>query len=116
MNSKEVLDTPEELAAVLRRDIMHLNALEQNTDNVFAQERMALKRQAIEDGVMVLTRATLDNPEDADAAYRAVLEKFAVWEFNADKPKTGRGIMDARIQGKKEGLRHVLNRVRTARG
>jgi len=89
MRSKEVLDIPEEVLTHLLRDTAHLHDLEQGTNNVFAQERLARKRHAIEDGIEALNRAIRENPEDEDASYRAVIEKFVELEIVADEEKNG---------------------------
>lgn len=111
---KPVLDTPDEVKASFNSDIDTLLELRSGRDEV-ERERLTAKANAVESGLIALTRAVRSNPEDADAAYCEVLEKFTALEAQ----ETNVGLEDplhvARIKGRKEGLEHVLYRIRGAR-
>lgn len=115
--TKTVLDTPEEVEALLYRDSVNLFDLRNAYTNDVQVERIVAKEQAVEDGLNALARAVKVNPGDADAAYRAVIEKFVVLvEKEEAKPATKDPLHTALIQGRKDGLNHVLYRIRNARG
>lgn len=111
---KPVLDTPDEVKESFNCDIetllqLRFGRLEED------RERLTAKANAVESGLIALTRAVKSNPEDADAAYCEVLEKFTALEAQ----ETNVGLEDplhvARIQGRKQGIEHVLYRIRGAR-
>lgn len=111
---KPVLDTPEELKALLNRDVDNLLELRKGRGEEEA-ERLNAKANAVDSGLRALIRAVKANPVDADAAYREVIEKFAAEAEKVTDVGQGDVLHEARVKGRASGLEHVLYRMRGAR-
>jgi hypothetical protein len=118
MKSNEVLDSAAEVESLFSRDLNRLFDLrifaEENSP--VSAERLVTKSQAIEEGSQFLSSMTSKHKGDDDAAFRAVIEKFVPLLDAVSPADTDDAMQNARNAGRKEGLEHVLYRVRNARG
>jgi hypothetical protein len=110
-----VLDTPEELQQMFNRDVDNLLEMRNARKDEVEVERLNAKANAVESGLIALVRADKAHPGDADAAYCEVIEKFAMLETQATNVGNDDPLHAARLQGRAQGLEHVLYRVRGAR-